>query len=164
MASGGAVKPSVLSLDEVVMDVLAFLSHEFQTRGVRVSLDLARDLPGVLGDRTQLQQVVVNLAMNAIQALRSNSVTKAIVIRTQRKNAKTICCIVEDSGPGFDLEHLPRLFDKFFTMREAGMGLGLAIVQSIIEMHGGVIQADNGSSLGGARFIFELPVSSALED
>jgi signal transduction histidine kinase len=70
-----------------------------------------------------------------------------------------VCCIVEDSGPGIDADHPPRLFDSFFTTKETGMGLGLPIAQSIIEAHNGRIRADNSSALGGARFVFELPVS-----
>jgi signal transduction histidine kinase len=74
-------------------------------------------------------------------------------------DAETVCCIVEDSGPGIDAEHLPRLFDSFFTTKETGMGLGLPIARSIIEAHNGVIRADNKSTLGGARLIIELPAS-----
>ena len=78
----------------------------------------------------------------------------------QQIDAETVCCIVEDSGPGIDAEHLTRLFDSFFTTKETGMGLGLPIAQSIIEAHNGRIRADNKSALGGARFVFDLPVSS----
>jgi signal transduction histidine kinase len=132
---------------------------------VSVSLDLTPDLPKVVGDRTQLQQVVVNLAINALQALTKSEVaSKSIAIRTQQIDAETVCCIIEDSGPGIDAEHLPHLFDGFFTTKETGMGLGLPIAQSIVEAHSGHIRADNESTLGGARFVFELPASSPLDD
>jgi PAS domain S-box-containing protein len=158
IASRGSTKQSVTKLAEIVTESMAFLQHEFQARGVSVSLDLAPDLPKVVGDRTQLQQVIVNLATNAVQALAESEVaSKSIAIRTQQKNAETVCCIIEDSGPGIDAEHLPHLFDSFFTTKETGMGLGLPIAQSIIEAHSGHIRADNGSTLGGARFVFELP-------
>jgi signal transduction histidine kinase len=122
----------------------------------------APDLPAVFGDHTQLQQVIVNLVMNAVQALTmSEAASKRIAIRTQQIDAETVCCIVGDSGPGIDAEHLPRLFDSFFTTKETGMGLGPPIAQSIIEAHNGRIRADNESALGGARFVFELPVSPA---
>jgi signal transduction histidine kinase len=125
---------------------------------VSVSVDLASDLPKVMVDRTQLQQVIVNLAINAVQALTNSGVTqKSIAIRTRLVEADTVCCVIEDSGLGIDAEHLPRLFDSFFTTKEAGMGLGLPIAQSIIEAHHGCIRADNNSSLGGARFVFDLP-------
>jgi C4-dicarboxylate-specific signal transduction histidine kinase len=162
MASRGANKQSVVSLSEIVTESTAFLHHEFQARGVSISLDLAPGLPKVVGDRTQLQQVIVNLAMNAVQALtKSDAASKSIAIRTQQIDAETVCCIVEDGGPGIDAEHLPHLFDGFFTTKETGMGLGLPIAQSIIEAHAGRIRADNNSALGGARFIFDLPVVHA---
>jgi signal transduction histidine kinase len=73
-----------------------------------------------------------------------------------------VCCLVEDSGPGIGAEHLPRLFDSFFTTKETGMGLGLLIAQSIIEAHNGVIRADNKSAPGGARLIIELPACLSM--
>jgi len=162
MASRGATKQSVVTLSEIVAESTTFLQHEFQARGVSVSLELAPGLLKVFGDRTQLQQVIVNLAMNAVQALtKSDAANKCIAIRTRQIDAETVCCIVEDSGPGIDAEHLPRLFDSFFTTKETGMGLGLAMAQSIIEAHNGRIRADNNSALGGARFIFDLPVVHA---
>jgi signal transduction histidine kinase len=77
-------------------------------------------------------------------------------------DSETVCCIVEDSGPGIDAEHLPRLFDSFFTTKETGMGLGLTIARSIVEAHNGIIRADNKSAFGGARLIIELPVSLSV--
>jgi signal transduction histidine kinase len=74
---------------------------------------------------------------------------------------ETVCCSIEDSGPGIDPTHLPRLFDSFFTTKDSGMGMGLPICRSIIEAHGGSIRADNDSSLGGARFSFVLPARVA---
>jgi signal transduction histidine kinase len=98
--------------------------------------------------------------INALQAMTKPEVEhRNIAIRTQKTDAGTVCCIVEDSGPGIDAEHLPRLFDSFFTTKETGMGLGLPIAQSIIEAHNGHILADNKSTLGGARLIIELPAS-----
>jgi PAS domain S-box-containing protein len=165
MASRGSTKHSDVALADVVTDSVAFLHQEFQGRGVSVSLDLAAKLPGVAGDRTQLQQVVVNLAINAAQALKSSEgAQKRITIRTEQVDAETVCCIVEDSGQGIDQEHLPHLFDNFFTTKETGMGLGLPIAQSIVEAHNGRIRADNESSLGGARFIVELPTCQPRSD
>jgi PAS domain S-box-containing protein len=165
IASRGSTKQSVTKLAEIITGSIALLRHEFQAKGVSVSLDLAPDLPEVVGHRTQLQQVIVNLAMNALQALaESELASRSIAIRTARKDAETVCCVIEDSGPGIDAEHLPHLFDSFFTTKETGMGLGLPIAQSIIEAHSGHIRADNESALGGARFVFELPVSTLSSD
>jgi PAS domain S-box-containing protein len=162
MASRGRTTRSEIALSEIVTESIAFLQHEFQVRNVSVSLDLASDLGMVTGDRTQLQQVIVNLAMNAVQAMAQCDVAeKRIAIRTQQIDAEMVCCIIEDSGSGIDLEHVPHLFESFFTTKDAGMGLGLPIAQSIVEAHNGNIRADNASRLGGARFIFDLPVTQA---
>jgi C4-dicarboxylate-specific signal transduction histidine kinase len=158
MATRGAPKQTLLSLDDVVGESMLFLRHELQSKGVSVSLDLARELPQVFGDRTQIQQVVVNLAMNAAQAMaQSGTARRCILIRTMLSDPETVCCTIEDSGPGIDATLIPRLFDTFFTTKETGMGMGLAISRSIIEAHAGHILADNDSALGGARFSFSLP-------
>jgi C4-dicarboxylate-specific signal transduction histidine kinase len=163
MASKGAPKRSEAVLAEIITEATALLHHELQSEDVSISLDLASDLPVAKVDRTQLQQVIVNLVINAVQAMtRSEVPRRSIAIRTQQIDAETICCIVEDSGPGIDAEHLPRLFDSFFTTGETGMGLGLLIARWIIEAHNGVIRADNESVLGGARLTIELPAGLSV--
>ncbi|WP_143273269.1 trifunctional serine/threonine-protein kinase/ATP-binding protein/sensor histidine kinase [Bradyrhizobium canariense] len=162
MASKGASRRSETALADIIKECTALLHQEFQSKNVSNSLDLAPDLPKVMVDRTQLQQVIVNLVVNAVQAITISEVARRdIAIRTQQIDSETVCCIVEDSGPGIDAEHLPRLFDSFFTTKATGMGLGLPIARSIIEAHNGTIRADNSSSLGGARLIIELPASFA---
>jgi PAS domain S-box-containing protein len=162
MAAGHSPQPALLALRDVITESIAFLRHELQSKNVAISLDLAPALPEVIGDRTQLQQVVVNLTMNAVQAMaQSDAKHRSIAIRTLLSNAETVSVIMEDSGPGIDPAHLPHLFDSFFTTKDAGMGMGLPISRSIIEGHGGNIQADNNSGLGGARFSFNLPTSGA---
>ncbi|OSI64641.1 hypothetical protein BSZ22_32140 [Bradyrhizobium canariense] len=162
MASKGASRRSETALADIIKECTALLHQEFQSKNVSNSLDLAPDLPKVMVDRTQLQQVIVNLVVNAVQAITISEVARRdIAIRTQQIDSETVCCIVEDSGPGIDAEHLPRLFDSFFTTKATGMGLGLPIARSIIEAYNGTIRADNSSSLGGARLIIELPASFA---
>jgi PAS domain S-box-containing protein len=160
MATRQAPQQTQLSIDDVIKQSMVFLRHEFQSRSISVSLDLAPELPWVVGDRTQLQQVIVNLAINAVQAT-AQSADRNISIRTMLSDPETVCCMIEDSGPGIDPAYLPRLFESFFTTKDAGMGMGLAISQSIIEAHSGHIRADNNSSLGGARFSFALPANGA---
>jgi signal transduction histidine kinase len=87
------------------------------------------------------------------------AVRRSIFIRTMLPDPETVWCTVEDSGAGIDPTHLPRLFDTFFTTKDTGMGMGLPICKSIIELHGGHIRADNDSALGGARFTFALPAN-----
>jgi signal transduction histidine kinase len=162
MASQRAPEQKLLSIDDIINESLSFLRHELQEKGVAVSLLLTRELPQIVGDRTQLQQVVVNLTINAAQAMAHLAPTgRSISARTTLSNGETVCCSIEDSGPGIHPEHLPRLFDSFFTTKETGMGMGLAICQSIVEAHGGRIRADNNSALGGARFSFDLPTRRA---
>ena len=149
-----------LSLNEVIQESIVFFRHELQSKGISIAFELAPALPQVVGDRTQLQQVIVNLTINAIRAMaQSEAPRPTILIRTLRPNAQTVCCVVEDSGPGIDSAHLPHLFYRFYTTKDAGMGLGLAISRSVIEAHGGCIRADNNSELGGARFTFALPAA-----
>ena len=112
----------------------------------------------MVGDRTQIQQVIVNLAMNAVQAMaQSEGARRSIIVRAVQPDPETVCCMIEDSGPGIDPEHIPHLFDSFFTTKDTGMGMGLPISRSIIEAHNGHIRADNDSAIGGARFSFALP-------
>jgi len=162
MASHRVPEQTSLSLDDVIKDAMDFLRHEFQSRGVSVALELAPALPHVVGDRTQLQQVVVNLTFNAVQAMaQAGGVRPSILVQTVLSDRDMVCCMIEDSGPGIDPTHLSQLFDNFFTTKETGMGLGLAICRSIVEAHDGHIRADNNSALGGARFSFALPANGA---
>jgi PAS domain S-box-containing protein len=158
IAAGRKPERSALSLHKVIEESIAFLRHELVSRNVSVSFDLAPMLPEIAGDRIQLQQVVVNLTMNAAQAMeRSDSGTRALRIATRLSDAGTLLCTFEDAGPGISPEGLEGLSYSFRTSKESGMGMGLRISRSIIEAHGGQIRADNGSILGGARFSVELP-------
>ena len=159
MAAGRAPQRTPVALRDVITESLLFLRHELQSKGVSVSLDLTPGLPPVIGDRTQLQQVVVNLAMNSAQAMwESQTARPSLSIKTMASDEQSLSCVVEDNGPGIRPEHLPRLFDSFFSTKDGGMGMGLPISRSIIEAHHGKIRADNGSALGGARFTFILPL------
>jgi PAS domain S-box-containing protein len=160
IVSGQKVDLAQLSLKDIIEESIAFLKQDFLSKGISIILDLATALPHIVGDRTQLQQVIVNLVSNAMQAV-ANSGDRSILIRTTLSDAETVYCAVEDSGPGLDPAALPRLFDSFFTTRKTGMGMGLPISRSIIEAHGGQIRAENDSKLGGARFSFELPTNGA---
>jgi len=158
MATRQAPEQTLLSVDEVIREAVTFLRHEVQSHGLTVTHHSNPAAPKVLGDRTQLQQVFVNLTVNAIQAMAQMGTTRrTLVIRTTLSDPHTLCCTLEDSGPGIKPEHLDHLLDSFFTTKDAGMGLGLPICRSIIEAHGGCVRADNESAYGGARFSFTLP-------
>jgi PAS domain S-box-containing protein len=162
MATRSAHTRVPISLHLVIDETLLFVGHEMQSRRVTITRQNAHRLPDVLADRTQMQQVLVNLAVNAVQAMaHGGDGPRALTIRTALTERSEVCCIIEDSGPGIDEAHLGRLFESFFTTKEGGMGMGLAICRSIIEAHGGRIAADNGSAMGGARFTFTLPSAEA---
>src|SRR5258708_5849360 len=163
--TGGGREETALAVHDVIAESMLFLHHELQSKGVSVSLELAPALPQVTGDRTQLNQVIVNLVINAVQAIvQSGTGRRSISIHTMLPGPETLCFVVEDSGPGIDPTHRTRLFDSFFTTKDAGMGMGLSICRSIIEAHDGYIEADNKSALGGARFSFALPANRASAD
>ena len=160
MATRQTPQHRLVWLDELIDGVLVFLRHEVQMRGVTVLHHPAPGAPRVLADRVQLQQVIVNLAVNAMQAMeQACSEDRRITIRTIVPDVTTLRCAVEDSGPGIAPDHLRRLFESFFTTKPDGMGMGLPICRSIIEAHGGHIGADNESIHAGARFYFELPAA-----
>ena len=169
MASRKAPERAVLSLDDVIREALLFLRHEMESRGVTILHRPDTEAALVLGDRTQLQQVIVNLAINAVQAMtQAGRDHGRIVITTAVQDATTLCCSVEDNGPGISAEHAGRLFESFFTTKESGMGMGLPICRSIVEAHGGRIDAEGLSAEGlgaeglgaGARFWFTLPIAT----
>ncbi|MGY8663795.1 ATP-binding protein [Bradyrhizobium sp. UFLA05-109] len=162
MAARRAPERVLVSPQELILEALQFLRHEVEWRGVNVSHIFSPSAPPVLGDRTLLHQVIVNLAVNAMQAMAQRGVAeRRITVRTSSLDSAALRCTVEDSGPGIEPDHLPRLFDSFFTTKEGGMGMGLSICRSIIEAHGGRIEADNASIHGGARFSFSLPAANA---
>jgi PAS domain S-box-containing protein len=163
MAARRPPEQTLLSLDDVIREALLFLHHEVQSRGVAVSHIPALGPQKVLADRTQLQQVIVNLAINAVQAIaQAGTTNRDITIRTVAPDSDTLRCSIEDSGPGIEPQNVTRLFDSFFTTKDSGMGMGLRICRSVIEAHGGRIGADNESTQGGARFYFTLPVADTI--
>jgi C4-dicarboxylate-specific signal transduction histidine kinase len=129
MAVGRMPQRLSLSLDDVIDEALLFLRPERQAK--RVTVSLAPALPPVLGDRTQLQQVIVNLAINAIHAMaQARAAQPILAIEATASTPDCLVCTLEDSCPGIAPEHFTRLFDSFFTTREAGTGMGLAICRS----------------------------------
>lgn len=153
MAMRRAPEPTALSLNGLVEEAMVFLRHEIQSHEVALTLDLAKGLPPVLADRTQLQQVVVNLAVNALQAMGRGG---RLVLAT-RLTDTSVKLTVTDSGPGIAPEDLGKLFASFYTTKDGGMGMGLPISQTIVESYGGTIAAANGAT--GAVFTVILPVA-----
>lgn len=158
MATQQATETASLSLAAVIEEAAAFLRHDMQAQRVSLSLQLSPNLPPVLGDRTQLQQVVVNLAMNAAQAMAgSERAQRRVVVSAHQRDGELVVA-VDDDGPGIADDHFDRLFESFFTTKTNGMGIGLPICRTIVEAHGGQIRAENRPE-GGARFSFTLPIA-----
>jgi signal transduction histidine kinase len=153
-----------LVLTDVVQEAIAFLHHEIQRHGVNVKLCLAPELPKLNVDRVQLQQVIVNLVINAIQAMgtQPDEGRRGLTVRTRLVGPRSVGVEIEDDGPRISPEHLTSLFERFFTTKESGMGIGLSISRSIIEAWGGSLQASNKADGSGARFSFTLPTVSSL--
>jgi PAS domain S-box-containing protein len=145
-----------LDVNEVIREVLALARTELITGGVAVHTELVGDLPIVLGDRVQLQQVMLNLIMNAIDAMFTiKDRPRTLVIKSAR-DAEGVRVEVQDSGRGLDPKQSSRIFDSFFTTKPDGIGMGLSISRSIVEAHGGRLQATPGAS-HGAVFQLILP-------
>ena len=149
-----------VSLVDVVNDVALLVGRELQVRRATLTVNAAGDPPAVQGDRVQLQQVVMNLLMNGLQAM--DGVTgrpRRLAVDVGRAASEpAVVLTVSDAGPGIEAANLGRLFDAFFTTRQDGMGMGLSISRSIVEAHGGRIWAANRED-GGARFHVSLPIA-----
>jgi signal transduction histidine kinase len=147
-----------VDLNEVVTDAVRMASADALLHSCQLETSLAANLPAVDGDPVQLQQVLLNLVINAFDAMRDTPVSNCrVAIATQPIGDGTVHISVRDYGLGISKEMRERLFDPFFSTKSEGLGMGLAIVRSIVQSHGGTITAENADG-GGARFQFVLPV------
>jgi signal transduction histidine kinase len=154
----GAVLPREgLGLNQTIQEVLVLVGDEAKRKGVAIRTSFADDLFPVLGDRVQLQQVMLNLLMNAIEAMASvEDRPRELTISTRNTNADQVQVTVEDSGLGLDPHTASRLFEPFYTTKASGMGMGLSISRSILHSHGGRLWA-SGNEGPGTSFHFTLP-------
>ena len=152
------VERRLLDLNVLVGEVVALVRSDAELRRVRLVLETNPALPPVQGDRVQLQQVLLNLVLNALDALNDNlPESRLVTLRTQPAGA-SIEVSVSDQGHGIPADKLVRVFEPFYTSKPNGLGMGLAISRSIIEAHGGRLWAENKAE-GGAVFTFALPVT-----
>jgi C4-dicarboxylate-specific signal transduction histidine kinase len=157
LISKATPEKSRLQINQVIEQTAALAEGQASRNNVTVELKLSLDLPQVLGDSIQLQQVILNLLMNGIEAMTNvTDRAKTLVIRSESQSGGQIRVSVQDSGIGVSADVMGRLFEPFFTTRSKGMGMGLPISRSIIEAHGGRLWAESNGS-GGAVFQFTLP-------
>ena len=158
LANKTSIEKVPLDVNDVVREVIPLVQRELTSQQVSLRMELAPALSMILGDRVQLQQVIINLVMNGIEAMQSvTDRPHELVIRSGRDDAHGVLLSVTDCGVGISAENEDRLFDAFFTTKSGGMGMGLSICRSIMEAHGGRLSA-SGNEGPGATFQFVLPV------
>jgi C4-dicarboxylate-specific signal transduction histidine kinase len=147
-----------LDVNEVLLEVVALMRGEAKSHKVAVQMNLADGLPAVHADRVQLQQVLLNLIINAIEAMSaSDAGSRRLLISSAKSESNEVSVEVQDSGPGLPSASLEQIFQAFYTTKPTGLGMGLSICRSIIGAHGGTLRATAGHPTG-AIFTFTLPV------
>ena len=150
----------LVDLNEVIVEVLALAQSEARRHHVSLKRELKNDLPPVRGDRVQLQQVILNLIINGLEAIaKSKDATRELSISSDVGDKNNVIVAVKESGEGLDAANLERVFDAFYTTKPEGMGMGLAISRTIIESHGGRLWA-TANSPKGAVFQFTLAIAA----
>lgn len=158
MSTKSGPEPAALELNPLIEDALLLVRRELVSHDVNLRLLLAPDLPTVKADRVQIQQLVINLAVNAVQAMAQLAGSVRDLTISTARDGETLVVEVADTGPGVAAEDADRLFNAFFTTKPTGMGMGLSICKSIVEAHDGRIATRPGEA-GGAVFSFTLPIA-----
>jgi signal transduction histidine kinase len=159
----GEPQRTLVHVDEVIGEVISLVQDKARTHGVSIRGEAAADLPPVVADRVQVQQVILNLVMNAIEAM--SPVTeqpRVLAVGADKYRADAVRVAIRDSGVGLDPQHRARIFDAFYTTKPEGMGMGLAISSSIVEAHGGRLWATPNDG-PGETFQFTLPIGAPGE-
>jgi C4-dicarboxylate-specific signal transduction histidine kinase len=158
MVKKSAPQRDSLNINDTIVEVITLIRTEINRNNISPLTELSNDLPFIWGDRVQLQQVVINLIMNAIEAMIGNGQTQRVLLISSAKDgSKGVLVTVRDTGPGLDETALDRLFDAFYTTKADGMGMGLAVSRTIIQARGGQLWATPNTPRG-ATFQFRLPI------
>ncbi len=153
----------LVDVNEIVQEMTVLLRGEITRFNVLVATDLAADLPKVIADRVQLQQVLMNLMINGIEAMKDEDGPRELAIRSQRAENEQLLVSVSDTGIGLPPQRTDQIFNAFFTTKPHGTGMGLRISRSIVESHGGRLWAENNSQRG-ASFCFSLPTKAGAPE
>ena len=149
---------TLLDVNDLVSEVAALLQRELSARRVALRLELASAVPPIVGDRVQLQQVIINLVVNGMDAMQAvTDRPHVLLLRSYENDANQTVVAVKDNGVGVPAETADRLFDAFFSTKPSGLGIGLSICRSIIRDHGGQLWTTNNTGEPGATFQFALP-------
>jgi C4-dicarboxylate-specific signal transduction histidine kinase len=150
-----------LDINEAILEVVALAQYQLRRSEILLETPLGHDLPLVRGDRVQLQQVLLNLIVNAIEAMSSDERRRELTIVSAVDGPEAVAIEVRDSGMGLDPERAAHLFEPFYTTKAEGLGIGLSISRSIVEAHGGQLSAASNAPRG-AVFRFSLPINEPL--
>jgi C4-dicarboxylate-specific signal transduction histidine kinase len=149
---------TLLDVNDIASEVAALLQRELAAQRVTLRLEPASAMPLIVGDRVQLQQVIINLVLNSVDAMQAvTDRPRALLIRSHENAAHEIVIAVKDNGVGIPAETADYLFDPFFSTKPSGLGIGLSICRSIVGDHGGRLWATNNTREPGATFQFALP-------
>ena len=159
----GTAKSELVDINEVIREMVALMRSEITRHSISVRTKLADDLPQITADRVQLQQVLMNLMVNSIDAMKESDGTRELAIDSQRAENHQLMILVSDTGPGLPREHADKIFNAFFTTKPHGTGMGLRISRSIIESHGGRLWASDNSPRG-ASFHVTLPIEAEAQE
>jgi PAS domain S-box-containing protein len=159
----GAPQQDLVDVNEIIGEMIALLRGEATRHSITVRTELAADLPPVMGDRVQLQQLMMNLMSNSIDAMKNVDGTRELAISSQRAQNEQLLVSVRDTGVGLPLDQADQIFNAFFTTKPNGTGMGLRICRSIVESHGGRLWADN-SAVSGANFRLTLPAKLGAQE
>jgi PAS domain S-box-containing protein len=159
----GTPQQELVDVNEVIREMIVLLRSEADRHSISIRIELAEDLPKVMADRLQLQQVFMNLMLNGIDAMKGTTGGGELTIKSQRGENEHLVVSVSDTGVGLPAEHADQIFNAFFTTKPHGTGMGLRISRSIVESHGGRLWAADNSTRG-ASFYFILPSASAAQD
>jgi signal transduction histidine kinase len=158
LVSRGELAHVALDINDVVAEVAQLVRNDVVLRKIPMAVHLAPGLPTIRGDRVQLQQVVLNMVLNGLEAMvEANGRERALALRTTRTGDAAVMVTIEDSGIGIDVDDVERMFEPLYTTKPEGLGMGLAIARTIVQAHGGQLHASNNAA-GGATFGFTLPV------